>query len=176
MKLNLGCGSDYKEGYTNVDFSDVSSFGQKIKVDLVHNLLETFPFEDNSADEIVFRETLEHFNRHNGLKVLKEIHRVLKPGGVLDLTVPPAEKQLKIFLQFFKRETSFEEFEKAHELGTFNFWKCHDDLAGGTRESDGFDGDSHKTFFSKSSLSSILKHVGFKILSIDDNIFVKATK
>lgn len=139
-------------------------------------MLETFPFADNSADEIVFRETLEHFNRHNGLKVLKEIFRVLKPGGILDLSVPPAEKQLKLFLQFFKREVSFDEFEKAHELGTYNFWKCHDDLAGGTRESNGFDGDSHKTFFSKNSLTSLLKHVGFKIMFIDDNIFVKATK
>lgn len=176
MKLNLGCGSDYREGYTNVDFSDISSEGKKIKVDIVHNLLEIFPFADNSADEIVFRETLEHFNRHNGLKVLKEIFRVLKPGGILDLSVPPAEKQLKLFLQFFKREVSFDEFEKAHELGTYNFWKCHDDLAGGTRESNGFDGDSHKTFFSKQSLSSVLVHVGFKIISIDDNIFVKATK
>jgi predicted SAM-dependent methyltransferase len=176
MKLNLGCGSDYKEGYLNVDFSDVSSEGKKIKGDLIHNLLEPLPFENNSVNQIVFRETLEHFNRHNGLKVLKEIYRVLSLGGLLDLSVPPAEKQLKLFLQFFRKEISFEDFMNAHELGTYNFWKCHDDLAGGTRESNGFDGDSHKTFYSVNSLRSVLEHVGFKIMSIDDNIFVKATK
>jgi ubiquinone/menaquinone biosynthesis C-methylase UbiE len=176
MKLNLGCGQDYREGYVNVDFSDTFSSGEKMRVDLRHNLLQTFPFEGNSAEEIIFRETLEHFNRHNGLKVLKEIFRVLKPNGILDLSVPPAERQIRLFLQFFKKEVSFKEFEKAHELGAYNFWKCHDDLAGGTAESDGFDGNSHKTFFSKNSLISVLEHVGFKILSIDDNIFVKATK
>jgi ubiquinone/menaquinone biosynthesis C-methylase UbiE len=176
MKLNVCCGDDYREGYVNIDFSSTKSDGSPIKVDLIGNVLAGLPYEDGLADEIVFRESLEHFNRWNGLKVLKDLYRVLKPGGLLDLTVPPALKQLKILMMQMAnpKEVSFDEFERGHEL--FSYWKWHDDLAGATEPSDGKDGHSHKTFYTKQSLKPILEHVGFKIISIDDNIHVKATK
>ena len=46
------------------------------------------PFEDNTFDGLIFTEVLEHLNddRH----ALKEIFRVMKPGGVVALTVPNA--------------------------------------------------------------------------------------
>lgn len=176
-KINVCCGLDYREGYDNIDFSLVGSNGEKLKVDIACNILtEKLPYEDSSVDEIRFSEALEHFSRWNGLKVLKELFRVLKPGGKLDLTVPPALKQMKILFQKMldPKEVSFREFEKAHEM--FSYWKWHDDLLGATHESDGTDGDSHKTLYTKQSLKPILEHVGFKIQSIDDNIFVIATK
>jgi len=179
MKLNICCGKDYREGYTNVDFSSFASDGNPIKVDLNWNLLgEKWPNSDfeigNIAEEIVFRESLEHFNRWNGLIVLKKLHHLLKPGGILDLTVPPAEKQLKMYLMWMNRIESIDDFLLAHER--FSCLKWHDDLMGATHESDGTDGDSHKTLFSPKMLRLILEHVGFKIVSIDDNIHVKATK
>ena len=68
-----------------------------------------------------------------------------------------------------------EDFEKAHER-PYNYWKAHDDLMGATHRSNGADGDSHVTLFSKNALQTLLEEVGFKIISIDDNIHVKATK
>jgi hypothetical protein len=179
MKLNICCGKDYKEGYTNVDFSNLGSDGTPIKVDLVWNLLsEIWPTSEfakgNCAQEIVFREALEHFNRWNGLVVLRKLFYLLEPGGILDLTVPPAEKQLKMYLMWMNRIDHIDDFLKAHER--FSCLKWHDDLMGATHESDGTDGDSHKTLFSSKMLRLILEHVGFRIISIDDNIHVKATK
>lgn len=175
MRLNLGCGADYREGYVNVDFSNLSSEGKEIKVDVVCNFLtDDLPFED--VEEVIFHETLEHFNRFNGLKVLKKIYGVMKDGGIMHLTVPNAKKQLALLLAKMSDNVSFEDFEKAHEKWTF--WKWHDDLAGGTRESDGFDGDRHKTFYSRSSLISVLEHVGFEIEEVieDSSIRVKARR
>jgi predicted SAM-dependent methyltransferase len=179
MKLNICCGKDYREGYTNIDFSKVASDGSPLKVDLEWNLLgDSYPLllTANCADEIVFRESLEHFNRHNGLKVLGKLHFLLKPGGVLDLSVPNATKQMKILMQMMMNPApvSFKDFEEAHER--FTYWKWHDDLMGATHASDGNDGDSHKTLYTKQTLKPILEYVGFKVLSIDDNIFAKATK
>jgi predicted SAM-dependent methyltransferase len=54
MKLNLGCGSDYRQGYINVD--RVSGVA-----DVVHDLnVFPYPWSDNSVDEIVARHILEH--------------------------------------------------------------------------------------------------------------------
>jgi len=45
------------------------------------------PFPDNSFDTILCWETMEHFN-FNPVKLVRELHRVLKPGGRVCVTVP----------------------------------------------------------------------------------------
>ena len=46
-----------------------------------------FPYPDAHFDFVIMCETLEHLN-FNPLPVIKEINRVMKPGGLLYLTVP----------------------------------------------------------------------------------------
>ena len=53
MKLNLGCGKDYIDGWVNVDLYDDS------KCDVVYDLEKfPWPWEDNSVSEIL----IKHFN------------------------------------------------------------------------------------------------------------------
>ncbi len=55
MKLNLGCGKQIKEDYTNLD--KVALEG----VDVVHDLdVFPYPFRDNTFDEILCSHVLEH--------------------------------------------------------------------------------------------------------------------
>ena len=44
------------------------------------------PFEDNTFDCVVTSEVLEHIQ--DDVRVISELHRVLKPGGSLGVTVP----------------------------------------------------------------------------------------
>lgn len=175
MKLNVCCGQDYREGYINIDFSDVGVNGSKVKIDVVHDILNGLPYPENSADEIVFREALEHFHRLQGLDILKELYRVLKPGGKLDLTVPPALKQLKMLLIQLQNAKSvpIEDFLYAHER--FSVWKWHDDLMGAPNPKKAY-GDSHLTLFSPETLRTLVEHVGFKVLTINEEIQLYATK
>ena len=48
---------------------------------------DTFPYQDNKFDLVLFCEILEHLAL-DPLRPLQEIHRVLKPGGYLLLTTP----------------------------------------------------------------------------------------
>ena len=58
MKLNLGCGHDHKEGYVNVDVSDLG------KPDMVVDLeVLPWPWQDSSIDEILIKHTLEHLGQ-----------------------------------------------------------------------------------------------------------------
>lgn len=88
-KINLGAGSEPTEGWVNVDWI------QQEGIDVVHNLLEfPWPFEDNSADDMLARDVLEHmplFNNKNEstpIKFVEECHRILKTGGKLFMTMP----------------------------------------------------------------------------------------
>jgi predicted SAM-dependent methyltransferase len=80
-KLNLGCSSYKKEGFINVDFrSDVQP-------EVVHDLnVIPYPFEESSVDLIEADHVLEHLDRP--FEVMKELYRILKPGGELVVKVP----------------------------------------------------------------------------------------
>lgn len=80
-KLNLGAGEDYKEGFTNIDWNPLA------KPDVQHDL-NTFPypFEENTFDRVEAFHVIEHLDRP--FDIMKEIHRILKPGGTLHMKVP----------------------------------------------------------------------------------------
>ncbi|MGV8150753.1 MAG: class I SAM-dependent methyltransferase [Candidatus Woesearchaeota archaeon] len=80
-KLNIGCGTDVLKGYINLDINDTPG------VDKVHDLNNfPYPFKDNSFDEIRAYSILEHVQ--DLMKTMSELHRILKPGGTLDIIVP----------------------------------------------------------------------------------------
>jgi SAM-dependent methyltransferase len=54
------------------------------------------PLADSSCDTILCWETMEHFN-FNPVKFVRELHRVLKPGGRVCITVPNKASFQRIF-------------------------------------------------------------------------------
>jgi predicted SAM-dependent methyltransferase len=79
LRLNLGCGSDLRDGYVNVD--DGSMWPDVLPPSVIaHNLNQfPWPFDDNSADEILMWHVLEHLQDTGA--VMREVCRILKPGG-----------------------------------------------------------------------------------------------
>ncbi len=82
-KLNIGCGSDIKPGWINLDIRQLPG------VDLVCDARK-LPMDDGSVDEIEAAAVLEHFWWSETEAVLREWARALKPGGFLTVSVPDA--------------------------------------------------------------------------------------
>jgi SAM-dependent methyltransferase len=81
MKLNLGCGRFLKVDAVNLDRHPYPG------VDIVHDLdAFPYPFADDAFDRIDGDHVLEHLASPFG--VMRELHRILKPGGILVLRVP----------------------------------------------------------------------------------------
>ena len=79
-RLNLGCGTDIRPGYVNLDIAPLPG------VDVVHELGSgPLPFDDASLTEVVAKDILEHVDLAG---TLRELHRVLAPGGRLVVTAP----------------------------------------------------------------------------------------
>jgi 2-polyprenyl-3-methyl-5-hydroxy-6-metoxy-1,4-benzoquinol methylase len=69
----------------NIDDQVIRTFNLKFSECNVESKI--IPYPDNTFDVVILTEVLEHFN-YNPLVPLKEIRRVLKPGGRLFLTTP----------------------------------------------------------------------------------------
>ncbi len=61
--------------------------------------VERLPIDDNSASLIYASHVLEHFGRNEYMAVLKEWFRVLKPGGLLRLSVPDFAACVEIYYE-----------------------------------------------------------------------------
>lgn len=105
MKLHLGCGSKILDGFINIDIRN------DLGANIVDNIAELkFVKENNSIDLIYSCHVLEHFGRNEYKNVLKRWFDVLKPNGILRLSVPDIEacinyynntKDLQKLLGFF---------------------------------------------------------------------------
>jgi hypothetical protein len=83
MKLNLGCGFDKKEGFTNIDIT------KDVNPDVVWDLTKTpYPFKNNSITQIYAKDVLEHIPRDKLLIVLEEWYRISKPNAIWEIIVP----------------------------------------------------------------------------------------
>lgn len=79
IKLNIGCGKDYREGYVNIDSGNV-------KKECYMNLEDGISFSDDSVDEILAYHVLEHIT--NFKQLVFELHRVCKRNAIIKIKVP----------------------------------------------------------------------------------------
>jgi SAM-dependent methyltransferase len=79
-RLNLGSGTDIREGWINLDRSALPG------VDVVHDIEQLpLPFSSDSFDYVLCQDVLEHVDY---IPLLRDIRRILKAGGILHIRVP----------------------------------------------------------------------------------------
>lgn len=110
LKLNIGCGNVILPGYINMDSIALPG------VDVVHDINQLpLPFEDDSVEDIQCISILEHVD---WIPVLKDIHRILCPGGKARIFVPhfsaPDAFRDPTHTRFFTAGT-FDFFVKGHK-------------------------------------------------------------
>jgi predicted SAM-dependent methyltransferase len=90
LRLNLGSARVKKPGWVSIDLVGSGA-------DLAWNLATPLPFPDGSIDAILHEHLLEHLTLADGLRLLIDNHRLLKPDGVLRIGVPDAGRYLRSY-------------------------------------------------------------------------------
>lgn len=93
LKLHLGCGKRNLPGYVHIDINNLPHIDYCTSVDKLPM------FQDNSVDEIYSCGVIGYFDKQETINVLKEWNRVLKPGGILRISVVDYEKQIQVYLE-----------------------------------------------------------------------------
>ena len=118
LKINLGCGSDYRQGWVNIDALE------KYKPDIIHDLHSALPLADKSVEYVLAQDILEHFTKEDLSSLLVDVSRIMRIGGQVEIRVPSVSaitQRLKRFPearnQFLYGTTAHTGVFGAHKVG-----------------------------------------------------------
>jgi len=84
-KLHIGAGHNLLPGWLNTDRNPSTG---AVYLDAT----EPFPFGEETFDYVFSEHLIEHLSYRSGVAMLKECHRVLKPGGAIRIATPDLER------------------------------------------------------------------------------------
>ncbi|GIZ52009.1 glycosyltransferase family 9 protein [Noviherbaspirillum aridicola] len=84
MKINLGCGRDYRPGWLNVDFFDAAQPDQVVDLERT-----PWPLDNDCAEFILMKHVLEHLGKdtQSFLSIMSELYRIAKPDALIEIHV-----------------------------------------------------------------------------------------
>ena len=92
MRVNLGCGQAYMEGWTNVDESP------DVKADIYMEAAEFLRQYASEIDEIYMGHVLEHIMPGDALVTLRIMNERLRPGTVISAVTPDMDAIFQAYL------------------------------------------------------------------------------
>lgn len=91
-RVNLGCGETIHSAWENFDLVPANDSIRRI------DLLKKLPFPNASYEFCYSSHVLEHMPRSKAPMFLREIQRILRPGGVVRIVVPDLEGIVRRYL------------------------------------------------------------------------------
>jgi len=174
--INCGCGRGLERGWLNTDLVRIqerdgreSELERISRVDgelyfLRHDATEPYPIEAESFDWAYSEHFVEHVSPGDAIGWLTEVHRLLRPGGLVRITTP----NLAIFLRaYVNRDDPFYELNRAELARTRRFQdreKVPDRR--GWMVNDIFYGWQHRWIYDYEELRHALASAGFDPASV----------
>src|SRR3989304_4340451 len=163
LRLHLGCGERYLNGYVNIDYPPAKHTVQKKTVaDLFADVI-TLNLPDNSVDEIRLHHVFEHFDRPIAIALLCRWHLWLKIGGIVHIETPDFEASMTLMSSsqhsYTQKPSVMRHLFGSHEAD----WAIH---------KDGWYREKYEHVLSKLGFDEI--HFEFSHWQMTYNIIVKA--
>ena len=94
ISLNVGSGGRGLPGWINIDARPAHA-----DIYVAFDIRRRLPLRDGQAERIFAEHVIEHLDfRDDVANVFREFHRVLRPGGVVRIIVPDAERFLRAYV------------------------------------------------------------------------------
>lgn len=155
---NVGCGYNTYPGFVNIDY------GWHKDIHLCWDITKGLPLDDSSIEGIFTEHCLEHISYDQGVAVLGEMFRILKPEGVLRIIVPDGG----LYIDLYQRHYSGEDivFPYVDFQGQKDF--LEDSRFGFTpmmAVNRMFRGYGHVFAYDFETMRNLVAHVGFKTVN-----------
>ena len=144
MKLNLGCGYDYKEGWINVDaytpqYVDVFDYVETLR-----------KFKRMTVDHIYAAHVLEHLSQKDARKAVRRWYNLLKIDGIVEIIVPNIPVIIEKWIHVYR-------------MNYPNLWGKTSQMIWGDQA---HEGEFHRWGYDAPSLRYILEKAGFTEIDI----------
>jgi len=183
IKLNLGCASRPLAGYINIDLDDLDTLKKRYPNIQFHEGIRIFqydifnlPYADGTVSEVRADSLLEHLSFLEEPKFFYEARRVLRPGGLLRITVPDFEKTIELWIKAKDDWRDFysntpEAIAQEHWFGNYSYstdnrWGYLCASIFGTQNAEG---QFHKNCYTVPKIRAILKKLEFREISITES-------
>lgn len=150
LNLQVGCGPNRPVGWLNSDYLPLS------KGVLHIDARQPLPFSDCTFDTVYSEHMIEHIDLNEGISFVREVSRVLKPGGVFRVATPniaflgrlldeDRSEELNEYMSWALKEIGASDVLSGEDLVINNFFRAW----------------GHKFIYSEFTLSRILIFSGF---------------
>jgi len=153
--LHLGCGEQIHKGFINIDkYVD--------HPDVIRHDMKDPLYKESSVDLIYTTHAFEHLPIRDGTKALENWYKILKPDGVLFLSLPDLELSIIKVL-----DPTLTESDYLWYLYTiFGYQTDTNNLDYTNMDHPIDEGQFHLSGYTKQRLSTLLKNIGFEITTI----------
>lgn len=101
--LNIGSGSRPFDEFVNLDF-----FRRRNQPEVMHDLRYPLPFPAERFEGVFSEHCFEHLSPLHAWQRLQDCFRILKPGGVIRLSLPSLQRVIQFYVN--PKEDSYREF------------------------------------------------------------------
>lgn len=134
VKFNLGSGGCNMEGYVNIDLTTECDFKCNAK-DIMPAVMQY-----GAPVEIFSSHLVEHFHRSDVIGVIRNWLKCLKPGGLIDFSVPDGQWALENALEHMNKNGNMDDFPEMIVMGAQRY-----------------PGDEHLTLIYRKKIEAIIK-------------------
>lgn len=121
IRLHLGCGEQYLNGYVNIDFPPSEHTVQQTSAADEFADITRLHYEPESVAEVRSHHVFEHFSRPTAMRLLIDWHEWLADGGLLTIETPDFKRSARMFLLGRRRGLLVRHMFGSHEAP----WAVH---------------------------------------------------
>jgi len=153
--LDLGCGDGHLIGEfediigIDINKNNVGKYPSKI---IIKDLTKGIPFGDDSFEQIICLEVIEHLKEKEHVKnLLRESHRVLNNDGMIIITTPNKKRWTLLLRRLFAKQKKYPYCISEKNIGEYKEFT-----------------HMHYNEFSREEIEEFLRDVGFNKIFIEE--------